>query len=116
MSHSSYFHHLDTEHCYGATNITVASVWIGEGENVEILVKSVLCPNIRADQRRDVQHVLDAPKNVCGAPCKSVMISLDIRNLFFCKVKRLVSRQHWQEAAPTLMTAMSLLTRFASEV
>ena len=64
----SYCSHLDNV-CDGA--VTLASIWIGEGKNVE--VKSVFCPNL--DQRRDVQHTLEKPqtlagKNVCGAQCR----------------------------------------------
>jgi len=62
---------LDSKVCDGA--VTLATIWIGEGKDVEI--KSVFCPNLY--QRRNVhwQQVLEpqtAPpplKNVCGANC-----------------------------------------------
>ena len=72
MSH--YSHHLDTKVCDGA--VTLASIWIGEGKDVEI--KSVYCPNLYQPPR-DVpsQHVLGQPQlesapgtNVCSAPCR----------------------------------------------
>jgi len=58
---------LDAKVCDGA--VTLASIWIGEGKDVEM--KSVYCPNLY-QPRDDVQHALEQPQtapDVCGAPC-----------------------------------------------